>query len=79
MCMLGKDLYSFRVSTYEQISVLHYFLYTLYMYVYIYTEREGVREKERESEIERGRDRETEDERVSEKVTDRQTRCKPNS
>ena len=30
MCMLGKDLNSFRVSTYEQISVLHYFLYTLY-------------------------------------------------
>ena len=26
--MLGTDLNSFRVSTYEQISVLHYFLYT---------------------------------------------------
>ena len=32
MCMLGTDLNSFRVSTYEQISVLHYFLYTLYLH-----------------------------------------------
>ena len=31
MHMLGKVLNSFRVSTYEQISVLHYFLYTLYL------------------------------------------------
>ena len=30
MDMLGKYLNSFRVSTYEHISVLHYFLYTLY-------------------------------------------------
>ena len=32
--MLGKDLKSFRVSTYEQISVLHYFLYTLYYEIF---------------------------------------------
>ena len=31
--MLGTDLNSFRVSTHEQISVLHYFLYTLYIYI----------------------------------------------
>ena len=37
VCMLGKELNSFRVSTYEQISVLHYFLYTLYVRLgYIY-------------------------------------------
>ena len=35
MCMLGKDLNCFRVSTYEQISVLHYFLYTLYFVLII--------------------------------------------
>ena len=29
--MLEKDLNSFRVSSYKQISVLHYFLYTLYL------------------------------------------------
>ena len=39
MCMLGKDLNSFRVSTYEQISVLHYFLYTLY-----YTDTDSCRQ-----------------------------------
>ena len=31
--MLGKDLNKFRVSTYKQISVLHYFLYTLYIFL----------------------------------------------